>query len=88
MTQTQRAVLGMPHLSWAPAASAAELPLQTATRREVCVHHISVCTCVSTCDLIVHLPFCIVCNVTLKEQFNVFGNTLVLFPTELESGRG
>lgn len=47
MTQTQCAVLGMPHLSWALAASAVELPLQTATRREVCVHHISVyMTCV------------------------------------------
>lgn len=34
--QTQHVVLGTTHLSWALAASAVELPLQTASRREVC----------------------------------------------------
>ncbi|KAA8586146.1 hypothetical protein FQN60_007715 [Etheostoma spectabile] len=32
---TQFGVQGMPHLSWAPAASAVELPLQDVTRREL-----------------------------------------------------
>lgn len=42
MMQIQCAVLAVSPLSWALAASAVELHLQTATRREVCVHRISV----------------------------------------------
>lgn len=55
--------------------------------RGVCSSHQCVYMCVDLwfdCSSSVR----ILCNVTLKEQFNVFGNTLVLFPTELESSSG
>lgn len=41
-TQTQSAVRATCRPSWVPAASAAELPLRTATRREVCAHDVAV----------------------------------------------